>query len=233
MDEDRDVVGRRPARDVPRTETVVHEDARVASGRPGSVMDVQTAAAGAVARDPLSWGPIWAGVLTAFGLFLIMSLIALAAGLQAVNLGGAGAGGEDVPVNAIAAIITGLFLVVAFFAGGFVSSWSAGLQDEGRGILHGFLVWALFILLLLVFASFGLGSAFGAAGSIFAGDFSPGAVPNVDVDAEQLLEAFQEAAWQTLFAIVLALAAAVLGGLVGTREDFARKWDDYTTRVRP
>jgi hypothetical protein len=32
---------------------------------------------------------------------------------------------------------------------------------------------------------------------------------------------------------VLALAAAVLGGLVGTREDFARKWDDYTTRVRP
>ncbi len=233
MDEDRDVVGRRPARDVPRAETVVHEDAHVASGRPGSVMDVQTAAAGAVARDPLSWGPIWAGVLTAFGLFLIMSLIALAAGLQAVNLGGAGAGGEDVPVNAIAAIITGLFLVVAFFAGGFVSSWSAGLQDEGRGILHGFLVWALFILLLLVFASFGLGSAFGAAGSIFAGDFSPGAVPNVDVDAEQLLEAFQEAAWQTLFAIVLALAAAVLGGLVGTREDFARKWDDYTTRVRP
>ncbi|CAN5265327.1 hypothetical protein BH24CHL7_BH24CHL7_13880 [soil metagenome] len=233
MDEDRDIVGRRAARDVPRTETVVHEDARVGSARTGSVMDVQTAAAGAVARDPLSWGPIWAGVLTAFGLFLIMSLIALAAGLQAVDLGGAGAGGADVPVNAIAAIITGLFLVVAFFAGGFVSSWSAGLQDEGRGILHGFLVWALFILLLLVFASFGLGSAFGAAGSIFAGDFSPGAVPNVDVDAEQLLEAFQEAAWQTLFAIVLALAAAVLGGLVGTREDFARKWDDYTTRVRP
>jgi len=233
MDEDRDIVGRRAARDVPRTETVVHEDARVGSARTGSVMDVQTAAAGAVARDPLSWGPIWAGVLTAFGLFLIMSLIALAAGLQAVDLGGAGTGGADVPVNAIAAIITGLFLVVAFFAGGFVSSWSAGLQDEGRGILHGFLVWALFILLLLVFASFGLGSAFGAAGSIFAGDFSPGAVPNVDVDAEQLLEAFQEAAWQTLFAIVLALAAAVLGGLVGTREDFARKWDDYTTRVRP
>jgi hypothetical protein len=229
MERERETIDRRTVRDDPRRETVVREDVRTA---PARGMDVETAAAGAIARDPLSWGPIWAGVVTAFGLFLIMSLIGLAAGLQTVELGGGTGGGEGaVSPDVIALIVTGIFLVVAFFAGGFVSSWSAGLVDEGRGILHGFLVWALFIILLLLFAGLGIGQVFGAAGAIFGGQFSPGAV-DVDVNQQQLLEAFQDAAWQTLFAVVLALAAAVLGGLVGTREEFSRKWDDYTTRVR-
>jgi hypothetical protein len=231
---DRDPVNRRPARDEPRRDTVVTEEARHETRGATATrgMDVETAAAGAIARDPLSWGPIWAGVLTAFGLFLIMSLIGLAAGLQTVELGAAPGNGEEaVSPDMIALIVTGIFLVVAFFAGGFVSSWSAGLVDEGRGILHGFLVWALFIVLLLLFAGLGIGQVFGAAGAIFGGQFSPGAV-DIDVNQQQLLEAFQDAAWQTLFAVVLALAAAVLGGLVGTREEFSRKWDDYTTRVR-
>lgn len=227
MERERETLDRRTVRDEPRRETVVTEEVRTTPG-----MDVQTAAAGAVARDPLSWGPIWAGVVTAFGLFLIMSLIGLAAGLQTVELGAGGGGGEDLPVDAIAMIVTGLLLVVAFFSGGFVSSWSAGLVDEGRGILHGFLVWALFLILLLLFAGFGLGSAFGAAGALFSGQFSPGAVPDVDVSQEQLLEAFRNAAWQTLFAVVLAMASAILGGFVGTREEFSRRWSDYATRVR-
>ncbi|HSH21744.1 MAG TPA: YrzE family protein [Candidatus Caenarcaniphilales bacterium] len=213
-------------RETVRRETIVRPESR-------RDMDVETAAAGAVARDPLTWGPIWAGVLTAFGVFFLLSLIALAAGLQAVDLGGGGGqGGGDVPVDVIASVVTGLFLVVAFFAGGFVSAWSAGLVDQGRGILHGFLVWALFIILLLVFAAAGVGSVFGAAGELFSGQFAAGATPDVNVNPDQLLESFQDAAWQTLFAIVLAMSAAVLGGFVGTLDAVSRRWSDYTERFR-
>ncbi|CAN5836179.1 hypothetical protein BH24CHL6_BH24CHL6_15590 [soil metagenome] len=186
-------------------------------------VDVREAAASAIARDPISWGPIWAGVLTAFGLFFLFSLIALAAGLALVEFNGAPGAGEDVPIDIIAMIVTGLFVVTAFFAGGFVGSWSSGLVDEGRAILNGFLVWALAIVLLLVFASLGVGQVFGAAGQIFAQQFTPGALP--DVDPQTMVRAFQEAAWQTLFAIVLAMAAAILGALVGTRDEVrGRDW---------
>jgi hypothetical protein len=191
-------------------------------------VDVQEAAAAAIARDPLSWGPIWAGVLTAFGLFFLFSLIALAAGLALVEFNGAPAAGEDVPVDMIAMIVTGLFVVTAFFVGGFIASWSSGLVDEGRAILNGFLVWALAIVLLLVFAALGAGQVFGAAGQVFGAQFTPGAMP--DVDPQALTEAFQEASWQTLFAIVLAMAAAILGALVGTRDEVRGR--DWTTSYR-
>jgi len=175
----------------------------------------------------LTWGPIWAGVLTAFGLFMLFSLIALAAGLALVEFGQPGAGNGDVPVDLIATIITGLFMLVAFFAGGFVASWSANDTDESRGLLNGFLVWALALVLLLVFASLGLGQWLGAAGSIFAGQFTPGTVIPPDTDLEQVGQAFEAAAWQTVLAIVLAMAAAVLGGLVGTRDEFHQKFPYY------
>jgi len=213
-------------RDEPRTRTVVREERDV-----DRAPDMEAAAVSAIARDPITWGPIWAGVLTAFGLFILFSLIALAAGLALVEFGPGGQpGGGDVPVDLIASIVSGLFLVLAFFSGGFVASWSAGLIEEGRGILHGFLVWTLALVLLLLFAALGLGQVFGAAGQIFAGQFAPGMVPNVDVDPQQLTEAAQTAAWQTVFAIVLALAAAVLGGFVGTMDQVSRRWTDYTGR---
>jgi hypothetical protein len=187
----------------------------------------ETAAAAALARDPITWGPIWAGVITAFGLFILFSLLAIAAGLAVVEFDGGAAAGEDVPVDMIASIVSGLFLVVAFFAGGLTASWSAGLVEEGRGILHGFLVWALSLVLLLVLAALGLGQVFGAAGEVF-GQLGPGVIPNPDIDPEQLAQAAQDASWATVFAIVLAMASAILGGLVGTNESVSRRWSDYT-----
>ncbi|HUG47574.1 MAG TPA: hypothetical protein VMP67_04110 [Candidatus Limnocylindria bacterium] len=197
---------------------------RVTEGHRRDV-DVQEAAAAAIARDPISWGPIWAGVLAAFGLFFLFSLIALAAGLSLVEFNGGAGAVDDVPVDLVAMVVSGLFLVVAFFAGGFIAAWSSGLVEEGRAILNGFLVWALAIVLLLLFAALGVGQIFGAAGEIFGSQFAAGATPDVDVDPEALLTAFQEAAWSTVFAIVLAMAAAVLGALVATRDEVrGRDW---------
>jgi hypothetical protein len=183
------------------------------------------------ANQPLTWGPIWAGVLTAFGLFVIFSLLALAAGLALVEFGEPGAGiGQDVPVDLIAAIVTGLFMLIAFFAGGFVASWSARETDEGRGILNGFLTWALALVVLLVFAALGMGQFLGAAGQLFGGQFALGQALPTGVDAQQMGEAFEAAAWQSVLAIVLAMAASILGGLVGTRDEFHEKFPYYRSR---
>lgn len=181
---------------------------------------------GAVAPTHVGWGPIWAGVLTAFGLMFLLSILALAAGMTVVEFNGDPT--ADVPVDLVAMIVTGLFLAVAFFAGGFVASWTAALVDEGPAILHGFLVWALAIVLVVVMAALGAGGVLGAAGQIFGPQFSPG---QVDVDAEALAAAFTEAAWQTVFAIVLAMAAAILGALVAIREEVrGRNWSTVVYR---
>ncbi len=219
--------------------TTVAEDRTVARGqtigsdRPFDGMPTQTAVVETVepTNRPLTWGPIWAGVLTAFGLFILFSLIAIAAGLALVEFGQPGGGIDgDVPVNLIALILTGVLMVVAFFAGGFVASWSGWETDEGRGILNGFLVWASALVLLLVFAALGLGQWLGALGSVFAGQFAPGQVVPPDTNFEQVGEAFTEAAWQSVLAIVLAMVAAVLGGLVGTRDEFHEKFPYYRSR---
>src|SRR5688572_26567698 len=154
--------------------------------------------------DMLSWGSIWAGLLTAFGIFVLLSLIALAAGLEAAPF-------ADPPdnIDVVASIVTGLFVAVAFAAGGFVAAWTALVTDPGRAILHGFLVWATFVLLLLLLVAAGLGGALGTATRVFTGEFTP----------EGAADLFTDAAWGTIFVLVLAMAAAILGALVATRDE--------------
>jgi MFS family permease len=204
---------REEAREEARREIARDTDRTAAAVAPAAV-------APAAVASPLRWGPVWAGVLTAFGLFLLFSMIALAAGLTAVDFEDPLAG---IDADLVAMIVTGLFIAVAFFAGGFVASWSAWLTEEGPAILHGFLVWALALVLLLVFVGLGLGQVFGAAGQVFADQFAPG---QIDVqDPQALAEAFTQAAWQAVFAVVLAMAAAILGGLVAIREEVrSRDW---------
>jgi hypothetical protein len=172
-------------------------------------------------NDLLSWGSIWAGLLTAFAVFVVLSLAAVAAGLQADP-------GADVQFRLgreAALIISGLFVVVAFFAGGFVASWSARLDDPEPAALHGFLVWALWLMLLLVLAGLGAGQVLGIAAQIFAPQFAPGA--DVNVDAGELLSQFRDASWQMLFAIVLAAASSVLGAVLATNDDLRARIPRY------
>ena len=74
--------------------------------------------------------------------------------------------------------------LISFFVGGFVSSWSAGLADQGRSLLNGFLVWALWLVAVIVLAFMGLGSFVGAAGEVFGQIAVNPAIdpPAVDVD---------------------------------------------------
>lgn len=167
-------------------------------------------------RTQLKWGPIWAGLLTALGLFVLMTLAAIAVGLQAAP------GTDEGDAAMVAGIVTGLIALIAFFIGGFVSSWSANLSDNGRSLLNGFLVWALFLVLLMILAAFGAGSIFGAATNLL-GDVSVN-VPEVDVTPQEALAGARESAWGSLLALALTAAAAALGGVVGSHEAVRSRW---------
>ena len=158
----------------------------------------------------ISWSSIVAGVVTAFGLFVLFGAIAVAAGLESTDtpfkLGGAQVG----------SIIAGLFGVISFVVGGFVAAWTAPrrrgrLGDDAR--LPGV---GLFVVLLVLMIALGAGSALGSATGILS--------TSVDkLTPDQI----QTAGWGTVFALTIALASTILGALLSTRPEirnsFARR----------
>src|ERR671911_508629 len=66
-------------------------------------------------RDRIRWGPIIAGVVTAFAVLLFLTVLGLALGISAL-------GGDDDPQTwgTAAGIWGGLSLLVAFFSGGWM-----------------------------------------------------------------------------------------------------------------
>lgn len=171
----------------------------------------------------LRWGPIWAGLLTAVGIFFLASLLAVAIGLQAAP------GQEDVEdLGIVAVIVTSLIALVSFFVGGFVASWSAGISDTGRSLVNGFLVWALWLVAVAVLAALGIGSFAGAMGELF-GQIDQ---PSVDVEPDVLIASLRDSSWSSFLALGLTALAAMLGGTVGAREELRGAWTRMvSTRV--
>src|SRR3954454_5307191 len=89
-------------------------------------------------RAIISWSSIVAGALIALAVLVLLSVTALAAGLEVAPVGD---GGDPQFGPVAASVITGLFIVIAFGAGGLTAVWAAGLVESGPAILHGFLVW--------------------------------------------------------------------------------------------
>jgi len=161
--------------------------------------------------DLISWSSIVAGVVAAFALFVLLGAVAVAAGLEATDtpfkLGGAQVG----------SIIAGLFGVLSFLVGGFVAAWTAHIDEGDNAIMHGFLVWGLFVVLLVLMISLGAGAALGSAAGILS--------TSVDkLTPDQI----QTAGWGTVFALAIAMASSILGALLATRpgirDSFARRW---------
>jgi hypothetical protein len=131
-------------------------------------------------RAIISWSSILAGALIAVAVLFLLSVTALAAGLEVAPLADAG----DPMLGPVAsAIVTGLFIVIAFGAGGLTAVWAAGIVEPGPAVLHGFLVWALALMLMLALVAFGLGG-FGATTTFLGPAFEASSV-----------EDFEDAAW--------------------------------------
>jgi hypothetical protein len=160
-----------------------------------------------VARsDLISWSSIVAGVVTAFGLFVLFGAISVAAGLESV----------DTPYKygeVVGSIIAGLLGVLAFGAGGFVAVWTAHVDEADSAITHGFLVWGLFVVLLVLMISLGAGAALGSSAGILS------------ISVDQLTpDQIQAAGWGTVFALAIAVASTILGALLATNDDIRRRF---------
>jgi hypothetical protein len=221
----------------------------VATGVMG-VPAVEVDVAGVPMRDRIRWGPIVAGVVTAFAVLLFLTVLGIALGISAL-----GGGDDNNPQTwgTAAGIWGGLSLLVAFFFGGWMAARAAATLSESDGPLNGFVTGAATLLLLLWLATTAITGALGFFASTvsgLAGAAAPvameavdqGAVPPqtetaVDQAAQnpeaavptEVAQAAQQAgetasraagpgAWGTTIAIILAIGAATLGGMVGRNE---------------
>ncbi|CAN5848662.1 hypothetical protein BH20CHL8_BH20CHL8_08960 [soil metagenome] len=156
-------------------------------------------------KEGINWGAVWGGLLTAIGLFILMSVLATAIGITATQETAVDAG----DASRIGGVVSAVLALLAFFVGGYVAGNMSG-GDGGAGALNGFLVWALALVLILILAAFGAGAAFGT----LAQNFGP-----VAVDPGAVAEDAQSAAWIAFISLALAATAATLGGLMSAATD--------------
>jgi hypothetical protein len=134
---------------------------------------------GAPRRDHVRWGPVLAGVVTAFAVLLFLTVLGVALGLSAF-----GRGETAATWGTAAGIWGGLSLLVAFFAGGWMAGRSATPTAEADGVLNGFITGAATLLILLWLATTAVTGALGFFASTVA-DIAGAAAPAAMEAVEQ------------------------------------------------
>jgi hypothetical protein len=163
-------------------------------------------------RDRVRWGPIWAGVLAVLTVFIVLQLLFFALGWLDLGFNGAPGSGPT------AGIVTGVLALIAFFVGGLLAGASTMWRGAGDGLLHGVLVWALSVLGILAIALIGGSALLGPLAQLAGQAAQSGArPPNVDIDPVQALNAARQSAGVTALSLGLAVAAAAIGGTVGSK----------------
>lgn len=176
----------------------------------------------------VSWGSIFAGVVTFLAIVFLFSLLTAAFGLD-----GSGTG---------AAVFSIIGVLLGFFAAGGV----AGAMAVRGGLIHGFLTWAASVLatvLLVVVLTLGtagavggvLGSVVGGLGAAAGPSISkvqPSDIPTPSAEqsaqaqqageqaqqtAEQAAQATKTGATYGFFGLLLGAVVASVGGLLGSR----------------
>lgn len=113
----------------------------------------------------ISWGGIWAGVLTVMGTLLFLTTLGVAIGISAVEPGQTDAG----TFGTGAAIWSGLSLLIALFVGGMAATRLGMVFDKAAGAFEGALVWVLSFLIVLWLASSGVRLVASGISGLFSG----------------------------------------------------------------
>lgn len=102
----------------------------------------QRAGVGFLAGPPVkvSWGSIFAGTVTALGLWVLLYSLGLALGLSSINPQDAGSAKSSGIFTGIWGILAPL---IALFVGGIVAGRCAGVQTKSSGGIHGLAMWGL------------------------------------------------------------------------------------------
>lgn len=113
----------------------------------------------------ISWGGIWAGVLTVLGTLLFLTTLGLAVGVSAIDP-------TDTDASAVgigAALWSALSLLIALFVGGMAATRLGMIYDRATGAFEGALVWVLSFVAILWLASSGVQLVASGISQVFSG----------------------------------------------------------------
>ena len=113
----------------------------------------------------VSWGGIFAGVLVAMGVSMLLASLGVAIGISAVDPGET----EAATLGMGAAIWGGLQLLIALFIGGMVSTRVGAIIDRTTGFFEGVLVWVVSLILMAYLAGSGIASVASGAFNVLGG----------------------------------------------------------------
>ena len=178
---------------------------------------------------PVSWSAIWIGALTALAVALVIGLMAIALGAHQV-----GTRLTDWHKFGAGTLIFGI--CGAFFAnaaGGWVAGRIAGIRHAEQAMLHGGIVWAMTIPMVVVLAALGAGSFLGPWGTGLAG--TPAWVANAaTATGAQAATVARNEALGALLSLLVGLVGAAVGGWMASGEPMSlmhrRERDRYDAR---
>jgi hypothetical protein len=112
--------------------------------------------------NQVSWGAIFAGVVVALVVQVLLTMLGVGIGIATLD-----PGTGDNPAASTFSVVTGLWYVVsgilAAFAGGYIAARMSGKTAATTGALHGLTTWAFTTLLVLYLLSTAVGSIVGGA----------------------------------------------------------------------
>jgi hypothetical protein len=119
------------------------------------------------------WGGVMSGLFVAMGTLMLFTALGLAIGVTALGDPRAATGETASGLGVGAGIWAFITLLVSIFLGGMVSTQVTDSPDRAGAVIHGVLVWVLFLLVIMYLivsgVSLGLSGLFGAAGALTRG----------------------------------------------------------------
>src|SRR5215207_5622875 len=113
----------------------------------------------------VSWGGVFAGVLVALGVSMLLAALGVAIGITAVNPGETDPG----TIGTGAAIWGAVQLLLALFVGGMVATRVGAIIDRTTGFFEGVLVWVVSLMLMAYLAASGIAAVASGAFSLLGG----------------------------------------------------------------
>lgn len=159
-------------------------------------------------RDLVRWGPIWAGLLLALGIQIVLGAVGLAVALSSYSPTAANFAERVTGLVSIWSVVSAL---VALFIGGYIAGRMASVLGLRNGLVQGSVVWALSMTIGVIL------SALGVAGLLGAVNITPFIRGMTMTSPEQveLIRGAAASAWWFVVGAVLAWVAAAGGGIFG------------------
>jgi len=143
----------------------------------------------------ISWGAVLAGTLTTLALMFLLNILGLGIGLTTIDpltesnpFAGLGIG------TAIWWILSN---VAALFTGGLVAARMSGFTPNLDGALHGFLVWALYLVIGIFTLTSAIGGAINGIGNMVSGVVGGDGSEDVTVQVQEAFKSGKDNAQAT------------------------------------